>query len=62
MLTKQFIVTDYKIIHKIQKNKSIKKVPHVGSCSALSIHVLTCINICSHVTSYMIITNHTQIG
>ena len=29
---------------------------------ALRIHLLTCINICSHVTSYMIIAKHTQIG
>jgi len=45
-------------------HKNHKTIPcknsHAGSTPALKMHVLTCINICSHVTSYMIIAKNTD--
>jgi len=50
----------YKIIHKIHEENDYK-TPIAGSTPTLSVHLLTCINLCSHVTSYMIIATQTQI-
>ena len=43
---------------KTSGNKNARDIP----TPSLSVCLLTCINICSHVTSYMIIATRTQIG
>ena len=57
--------TDFSKI-KVTKGNSImkskKNCPIVIPTPSLCLCMLTCINICSHVTSYMIIAKHTQIG
>jgi len=54
---KWFIVLITKMIQKIHKIFPYKN-SHVGPTLALSIYMLTCINIYSHVTSYMIVAKH----
>ena len=49
------------LLQKHHKDESVK-FPYASLSPALSIYMLTCNNICSHVTSYMIIAKHTQIG
>jgi len=49
----------YKIIHKIHEENNYK-TPMAGHTPTLSVHLLTCINLCSHVTNYMIIATHTD--